>query len=119
MKKSTGILAVVLIIAAAIYCVVYFFAIPKTAAFIMPDKWKNIAAGEKMESYYQYLGKPSHDLGSREPATKKWQASNSNFQFYLNIHFRADSIADGYKIDYSFSNWLLHKKDVLREENLQ
>ncbi|HRI19307.1 MAG TPA: hypothetical protein PLA68_00070 [Panacibacter sp.] len=119
MKKKTVILIVVLVISATIYGIVYFVAIPETAAFIVPDKWKNIVAGQKMESYYQYLGKPSADSVSGEMKINTWYARSNNYQFYLNIHFKADSVAAAYDMHYGFSNWLFGKTGIIKAGNAE
>lgn len=114
MKKRTVILIVVLVIASCVYSIVYFFAIPKTAAFIMPGKWKNVVAGQKMESYYQYLGKPSADSVSDKMKINTWYARSNNYQFYLNVYFNTDSVANAYDIRYCFSNWLFSKTAIIK-----
>jgi hypothetical protein len=116
-KLSIGSLAV-LLIAGLMYAFVYFIVIPKIAAALMPLKWRNISTGQKKESYHVYLGRSDTSDDFRKYKGDLWFVKKDNYNFYLTIHYNADTIANFVCIYYMFHNGLFGKTENLMIDSL-
>lgn len=116
MKKIVSLAIVVLLLASCIYAFVYFFAIPKTAAQLIPYKWRSVSTGQKKDNYENYLGKPEN-ADSPQLKPDRWVIRNGNYSFILNIEYGTDTTGNNLSIEYQFSNGLFYKKGNLKSVN--
>ena len=115
MKKLSGVIAIaILLFALVVYAFVYFFAIPETAAQLIPYKWRSVSTGQNKVNYENYLGKQVNNAEVQQITSDQWVLRNGNYSFFLTIDYNADTVGKTVLIKYQFSNNLFYKEGVLK-----
>ena len=114
MKKLLSLAIVVLLLASCIYAFVYFFAIPKTAAQLIPYKWRSVSTGQKKYNYENFLGRTENVDSLQQLKPDRWVIRNGNYTFILNIEYGTDTTSNNVSIEYQFSNGFFYKNGVLK-----
>ncbi|HRH51482.1 MAG TPA: hypothetical protein PLP23_22215 [Panacibacter sp.] len=117
MKKVVSLAIVVLVLSSCIYAIVYFFAIPQTAAQLVPYKWRSVSTGQKKYNYENYLGRPENIDSLQQLKPDRWIIRNGNYSYFLNIAYGTDTTGNNVSIEYQFSNGLFYKNGVLKSIN--
>jgi hypothetical protein len=118
LKKLSIASSVILIIAGLMYALAYFLFIPKTAMALMPFKWRSISPGQKKNSYYIYLGRPSTTNDLTNKKADAWIVEKGNYDFCLDVNYNTDTIAKFVRIYYTFHTGLFHKTENLLIDSL-
>ena len=114
MKKLVWLATVILVLASGIYAFVYFFAIPQTAAQLIPYKWRSVSTEQKKYNYENYLGRPVNFDSAAQLKPGQWVIRNGNYSFFLNIEYGTDTTGNAVSIEYQFSNGLFYNDGVLK-----
>jgi len=118
LRKLSIASLVILTIVGLMYALVYFIFIPKTAMVLMPFKWRNISLGQKKNSYYIYLGRPTTANNLVNDKGDTWIIEKANYDFYLDVSYNADTIAKFVRIYYTFHTGLFYKTQNLLIDSL-
>jgi uncharacterized membrane protein YukC len=116
MKKYIPVTFIILIIIAAMYSFVYFFALPKTAQALIPYKWEKRFLENKREDIKSYLG----NVSTEKSDTDIWVKRVNNYTYSLTILYNAqDSTAEKYFIEYSFKSNLFQRSQTIYADSVQ
>jgi hypothetical protein len=113
MKKSTAKWFVLLFVCIAVFVTAVYFIIPKAASLTLPFRWNAVPVGQKQTIVRQYFGRPAD---TSVAFTDKWIAARKNGEYILQVHYAADSLADGYKLLFNYRLYFFHKQYVLKEQ---
>lgn len=97
---------------AALFCLLAYVIIPKTAAITLPYKWNNVPLGQPMLITRQYLGQPADTTTQQADS---WIARRENGEYLLQMHYNSDSVSTSYKLYFNY-HWGFFKKQYLLVE---
>ncbi|SKA12358.1 hypothetical protein [Sediminibacterium ginsengisoli] len=99
-KYVIGSLMLVLIVSALTYVFVYRYAVPKSAVWAVPYKWRSFPLGEKRSIVQDYLGAPLSQT-QQIPGYDRWQSGPVKQNYLLTVYYTTpDSIANSYSVYY-------------------
>ena len=100
-KYIIGGIVLVVVLSALTYVFVYRYAVPKSAVWAVPYKWRSFPLGEKRSAVQDYLGAP-FAATQQIPGYDRWQSGPVKQHYLLTVYYTTpDSIASSYSVYYN------------------
>ena len=109
-NKTITICLISLLLLASLYYTVYHWAIPKTAAWNIPYKWKNLPVNQPRNLVLEYMGNPA---STGLPLIDRWYKGTYKRNYCLTVYYSKDSTMTAASIAFQHESWLGTKRYVL------
>ena len=110
MNKRFKGLAILIVGAITLFCIIVFILVPKAAAITLPYRWGNIPLHQTRSMVRQYLGQPVDTTAAQ---TDKWTARRENGEYVLTVAYANDTTAASYKIYFNYHLGFFKKNFLL------
>lgn len=105
-KTTIRILVAAALLAGALYYTVFYWAIPKTAAWTFPFKWRNLPMRAHRTIARSYLGHPADTMAL---ISDRWYQGPVGKQYSLTLYYNRDTLVRSAAVYYHYRSWLKHK----------